>query len=55
MAKEDIYGKCPDGGAKAAGEQALRRMGTLSETGKKEKCDGPDISDSSDMVDHAKP
>lgn len=52
MAKEDIYGKNPDGGAKAAAEEALRRMGTLSVTDKAAKSDGPDTSDSSDITGH---
>lgn len=55
MGKEDIYGKCPDGGAKEVAEAALRRMGSLSKTNKDEKSDGVDTSDSSDQVDHAKP
>lgn len=50
MAKEDIYGKNPDGGAKAAAEEALRRMGSLSVTDKAAKSDGPDTSDSSDIT-----
>jgi hypothetical protein len=50
MAKEDIYGKIPDGGAKAAAADALRRMGSLSETGKAAKSDGPDTSDSHDIT-----
>lgn len=50
MAKDckDIYGADPDGGAKAAGEQALRRMGSLTPTDKAAKSDGPDTSDASD-------
>lgn len=57
MAKcdKDIYGANPDGGAKAAGEQALRRMGTLSITDKAAKSDGPDTSDSSDITDMGSP
>jgi hypothetical protein len=50
MAKEDIYGKITDGEAKAAGEQALRRMGSLSKTDKAEKSDGPDTSSSRDIT-----
>jgi hypothetical protein len=52
MAKcdKDIYGADPDGGAKALGEQALRRMGSLSKTDKAEKSDGPDVSDSKDIT-----
>jgi hypothetical protein len=49
MSKEDIYGKDPDGGAKAAASEALRRMGSLSETNKSEKCTGEDVSDSRDI------
>jgi hypothetical protein len=52
---KSIYGCNPDGGAKAAAEEALRRMGSLSETDKAAKSDGPDVSDSKDQVDHAKP
>ena len=55
MSKKEIYGCDPDGGAKAAAEEALRRMGTLSITDKAAKSDGPDVSDSNDQVDHAKP
>jgi hypothetical protein len=58
MAKCDknIYGCEPDGGAKEAGEQALRRMGSLSITDKAAKSDGPDVSNSDDLVkDRAKP
>lgn len=52
MAKcdKDIYGADPDGGAKAAGEQALRRMGSLSKTDKPEKSEGKDSADSSDII-----
>jgi len=50
MAKEDIYGANPDGGAKAAASEALRRMGSLSVTDKAAKSDGPDTSDSSDIT-----
>jgi Recombination endonuclease VII len=56
MAKEDIYGRNPDGGAKAAAEEALRRMGSLSVTDKATESDGPSVSDSSDLVkDRAEP
>ena len=58
MAKcdKDIYGADPDGGAKEAAGEALRRMGSLSVTDKAAKSDGPDVSDSKDMVnDRAKP
>jgi hypothetical protein len=55
MAKEDIYGRDPDGGAKEAAAEALRRMGSLSVTDKAAKSDGPDVSDSNDQVEHAKP
>jgi len=56
MAKEDIYGKIPDGGAKDAAAEALRRMGSLSITDKAAECDGPDVSDTRDMAkDRAKP
>ena len=47
---EDIYGKIPDGGAKAAAGEALRRMGSLSVTDKPAKSDGPDTSDSGDIT-----
>jgi hypothetical protein len=50
MAKEDIYGRDPDGGAKAAAGEALRRMGSLSVTDKPEKSEGKDSSDSSDII-----
>jgi hypothetical protein len=49
MSKEDIYGKDPDGGAKAAGEQALRKMASLGITDKAEKCTGEDASSSKDI------
>ena len=52
MAKEDIYGKIPDGGAKAAAAEALRRMGSLSITDKPEKSEGKDSSDSSDIIEN---
>jgi hypothetical protein len=55
MAKEDIYGRDPDGGAKDAAAEALRRMGSLGITDKAAKSDGPDVSDSNDQVEHAKP
>ena len=48
--KTDIYGRDPDGGAKAAAGQALRRMGSLSVTDKAEKSDGPEVSDSKDIT-----
>ena len=53
---KNIYGCDPDGGAKAAASEALRRMGTLSVTDKAAKSDGPDVSDTKDMADErAKP
>lgn len=55
MSKKDIYGADPDGGAKEAAAEALRRMGSLSVTDKAAKSDGPDVSDSSDQSEHAKP
>jgi hypothetical protein len=58
MAKcnKDIYGADPDGGAKDAAAEALRRMGSLSVTDKAAESDGPDVSDTRDMVkDRAKP
>lgn len=52
MAKCDknIYGRDPDGGAKDAAAEALRRMGSLSVTDKAAKSDGSDTSDSSDIT-----
>jgi hypothetical protein len=55
MSKEDIYGKIPDGGAKDAAAEALRRMGSLSITDKAAKSDGPDTSDSCDITDLGSP
>jgi hypothetical protein len=55
MANEDIYGRDPDGGAKAAAAQALRRMGAMSETDEAEKNTGKEASNAGDMVDEAKP
>jgi HEAT repeat protein len=50
MASKDIYGCNPDGGAKAAAAEALRRMGSLSVTDKPAKNTGEDSSDSSDII-----
>jgi hypothetical protein len=52
MAKynKDIYGADPDGGAKDAAADALRRMGSLSVTDEAEKSDGPDTSSSRDIT-----
>lgn len=47
---KDIYGADPDGGAKAAAAEALRRMGPLGITDKAAKSDGPDTSSSNDIT-----